>query len=111
MDRQLPHGPNARYLSRHDALKDFPSGIVFSNIDMVCNNVPLDQIVPVGGDCTGSNQAEILDLMTHEQYFWPFYVNHLPDHAQRIETAIRWATEHGYEPVFLHEGFLGIAYE
>ncbi|NLX98150.1 MAG: twin-arginine translocation signal domain-containing protein [Rhodopirellula sp.] len=99
----------SEYLSRHDALKDFPSGIVFSNIDMVCNTVPLDRIVPQLDEIARDpNQAEIIDLMTHEQYFWPFYSNYLPDHRQRIETAIRWATEHGYEPVFLHEGFLGL---
>ena len=51
--------------------------------------------------------AEILDMFTHEQYFWPFYSHYLPDHVQRCETAIRWATEHGYEPVFFHEGLLG----
>jgi hypothetical protein len=99
----------SEYLSRHDALKDFASGMVFSKIDMVCNTVPLERIVPlleeVGRD---PHQNEILDLMTHEQYFWPFYSHYLPDHPQRIEAAIRWATEHGYEPVFLHEGFLGL---
>lgn len=99
----------AEHLSRHDALKDFPSGIVFSKIDMVCNTVPLERIVPrleeIGQD---PNQSEIFDLMTHEQYFWPFYARYLPDHAERIETAIRWVTERGHEPVFLHEGFLGL---
>jgi len=48
-----------------------------------------------------------MDLLTHEQYFWPFYRNYLPDHAARMDAAIRWVTENGYEPVFLHEGFLG----
>ncbi len=99
----------SEYLSRHDALKDFPSGILFSNIDMVCNTVPLDRIVPRLEEIAQSpDQAEILDLMTHEQYFWPFYSAYLADHPQRIETAIRWATDRGYEPVFLHEGFLGL---
>jgi hypothetical protein len=103
--------PRAEYLSRHDALKDFPSGIVFSRIDLVCNTVPLDQIVPrLEAIAEDPNQSEIFDLMTHEQYFWPFYANYLPDHPQRIATAIRWVTERGYEPVFLHEGFLGGAF-
>ena len=53
------------------------------------------------------NTAEIMDLFTHEQYFWPFYRNYLPDHPQRLDAAIRWVTEHGYKPVFFHEGFLG----
>ena len=116
----IPHGDDwpvsyrmdpvrAEYLSRHDALKDFPSGIVFSKIDMVVNAVPLDRIVPrleeIGQD---PNPSEIFDLMTHEQYSWPFFSHYLPDHAQRIEAAVRWVTERGHEPVFLHEGFLGL---
>ena len=53
------------------------------------------------------NRAEIMDLFTHEQYFWPFYARYLPDHAQRLEAAIRWVTERDYKPVLFHEGFLG----
>jgi len=99
----------SEYLSRHDALVDFPSGIVFSNIDMVVNSTPLERIVPeLEKIAEDPNQAEIIDLLTHEQYFWPFFSHYLPDHARRVETAIRWVTERGYEPVFLHEGFLGI---
>ena len=96
------------YLQRHDALMDFDRGIVFSNVDIVCNNTPVDQIVPALDPLASDpNRAEIMDLFTHEQYFWPFYVNHVPDHFERLDAAIRWVTERGYEPVFFHEGFLG----
>ena len=99
----------SEYLSRHDALMDFDSGIVFSNIDIVCNNTPLDNTIPTLEPLVQDpNRAEILDMFTHEQFFWPFYRGYLADHAQRLETAIRWATEHGYKPVFFHEGFLGV---
>ena len=98
----------SEYLSRHDAWKDFQSGIVFSSVDLICNSVPNDQIAatlePLSKD---PNHAEIMDLFTHEQYFWPFYEHYIPDHSQRLDTAIRWVTEHGYKPVFYHEGFLG----
>jgi hypothetical protein len=98
----------SEYLSRHDALMDFGSGIVFSRVDIVCNSTPLDRIVPTLAPLADDpNQAEIMDLFTHEQYFWPFYSHHLPDHAERLDTAIRWVTEHGYKPVFFHEGLLG----
>lgn len=98
----------SEYLSRHDALMDFPSGIVFSSADIVCNNTPLDRVVPTLEPLAEDpGRAEIMDLFTHEQYFWPFYVRHIPDHAQRLEAAIRWVTEHGYKPVLFHEGFLG----
>jgi len=98
----------SEYLSRHDALVDFATGIVFSRVDIVCNNVPLGRIVPTLAPLADDpNTAEIMDLFTHEQYFWPFYCHHVPDHFDRLDAALRWVTERGYEPVFLHEGFLG----
>jgi len=98
----------SEYLSRHDAWKDFQSGIVFSRVDIVCNSVPVERIIPTLEPQTKDpNTAEIMDLFTHEQYFWPFYHNYLPDHPQRLDVAIRWVTEQGYKPVFFHEGFLG----
>jgi len=100
----------SEYLSRHDALMDFDRGIVFSKLDIVCNSTPIERIVPTLEPLAQDpNTAEIMDLFTHEQYFWPFYSNYLPDHAQRLDTALRWVTEHGYKPVFFHEGFLGAA--
>jgi len=98
----------SEYLSRHDALMDFDSGIIFSKVDIVCNSTPIERIVPTLEPLAQDpNTAEIMDLFTHEQYFWPFYPNYIPDHAQRLDAAIRWVTEHGYKPVFFHEGFLG----
>lgn len=98
----------SEYLSRHDALMDFDSGIIFSKVDIVCNSTPIDRIIPTLEPLAEDpNTAEIMDLFTHEQYFWPFYPNYMPDHAQRLEAAIRWVTEKGYKPVFFHEGLLG----
>ena len=48
-----------------------------------------------------------MDLFTHEQFLWPFYHDYVPDHAQRVEAAIAWATEEGHQPVFSHEGLPG----
>jgi len=98
----------SEYLSRNDALMDFDSGIVFSKGDITCNNMPLDRIVPhLESVAANPGRAEIMDVFTHEQYCWPFYRNYGPDHFQRLDAAIRWVTEHGYKPVFFHEGFLG----
>ena len=109
MVNYLLEDERSEYLSRHDALKDFDNGIVFSKIDLVANLTPLERIVPeleiLAAD---PGRAEIMDFLTHEQYFWPFYPRFIPDHARRLDAAIRWATERGYEPVFLHEGFLGV---
>ena len=98
----------AEYLSRHDALVDYPSGIVFSHLDIMCNFRPLERIIPILAPLADDpNQAEIMDLLSHEQWYWPFYKDYSPDQIQRLETAIRWVTEHGYKPVFFQEGLLG----
>ncbi len=97
----------SEYLSRHEALKDFGTDIIFSRTDIICNSTALDRIESVLETAAENPfQSEVMDIGTHEQYFWPFYGNYLPDHWQRIETAIRWVTEHGYQPVFLHKGYL-----
>ncbi|NOY82286.1 MAG: hypothetical protein GXP31_14905 [Kiritimatiellaeota bacterium] len=104
----LVDAERSEYLWRHDALMDFDAGLTFSRVDLVCNTKPVEQIVPLLERLAQDpNTAEIMDLMTHEQYFWPFYKNHIPDHANRLDAALRWVTEQGYRPVFFHEGFLG----
>jgi hypothetical protein len=98
----------SEYLTHHEALKDFASGLVFSKGDITCNNVPLKQVESVLEALTRDpHTAEIMDLFTHEQYFWPFYFNYRPDHFKRLDAALHFCTQHGYEPVFFHEGFLG----
>ena len=98
----------SEYVAAHDAWKDFRSGIVCSRVDIVCNSTPVDRVASTLEPLSKNpDPAEIMDLFTHEQYFWPFYTRYIPDHAQRLDTTIRWVTERGYKPVFYHEGFLG----
>jgi hypothetical protein len=96
------------FLSRHDLIKDFDSGILFSKGDIVCNNTPPEMadgvLRPLMND---PSTAEVMDLITHEQYFWNSYFNYRPDHFARCEAAIRFCSENGYEPVFFHEGMAG----
>jgi hypothetical protein len=99
----------SEWLFHHEAIKDFDSGLIFSRVDIVCNNTPVENIAPTLQPVFDNpRQAEIMDLFTHEQYFWPFYDRHVPDHGERLNQTIRWVTEHGYEPVLFHQGFMGI---
>jgi len=101
-------GPRSAWLSRHDLLKDFPSGLLFSKADLVCNNTPVEKIRPLLTQVADDpDTGEILDILTHEQYFWPFYERHLPDHFARCEEAIRFCAENDFQPVFFHEGIAG----
>ncbi len=96
------------YLNSHDALMDFESGIVFSHTDIVVNSTPLEQIVPTLSQYLNDpDHSEFMDILTHEQYFWPFYFNYLPDHEQRMAAAFRFLKDNDYEPVWMHEGLLG----
>ena len=99
----------SEYLSRQDRLMDFDLGIIFIRDAIVCNENPVGQVATVLDPLTrsGTDQKETINLLTHEQYFWPFYSRHLPDHPQRAEAAIRWVNDHGYKPAFFRDGLLG----
>lgn len=102
--------PQWRYLLARDYWKDTRQDLIFLRHDLVINTVALEGIVPhlerVAAD---PHQAEVLELMIHEQYFYPDYVAYQPDFRRRVERAIRWAVERGYRPAFFEEGFLGAA--
>jgi hypothetical protein len=104
---QLPEEV-CEYLSRHDGWMEYKTGLIFSRIEMVVNNTPLDKVIPILRESLANpNMAEVIDLLTHEQYFWPFYKRYLPDHRDRLDAALAFLTEHGYKPVFLDDGFYG----
>ena len=97
-----------RYMSGHDYWKDRQLDVTLVRHDMVINLFRVDEIVPqlerVAAD---PHQSEVLELMIHEEYFYPDYVAYEADYRQRVETAIRWVTEKGYKSVFYNDGFLG----
>ncbi len=96
------------YLENHDALMDFASGICLSRTDLIFNNTPVEQVIPkLAPYMDDPDNGEYIDLLTHEQYFWPFYFNFVPDHYERIATGLRFLNEHGYKPIWQHEGFRG----
>lgn len=99
----------SEYLLANDAFRDPVTGIVFSDLDIICNKTPLADTAPTLRKSTHTPEtSEILDLLTHEQYFWPFYKAYVPDHAERLDAAMGWADEQGYAPVFFNEGAFGL---
>ena len=97
-----------RYLAGRDYWKDTREDIFFVRHDIVINTVPLDQIVPhLEKIAADPHQSELMELMIHEQYYYPDYAAYEPDYRERVERAIQWVTQRGYKPVFWEEGFLG----
>lgn len=99
----------SEHIATKGPIRDFESNINFMKSAICSNLVPLAQTIPTLEEVRQNpGRAEVLYLMTHEQYFWPFYSNYLPDHFERLDTAIRWATDHGYKPMFFQKGLLGV---
>ena len=93
-----------RHVDQHDAWYNFENGLLFSKIDLCCNRVPLKDTLPTLQQAYDNpNTREVMDLGTHEQYFWPFYKNYMPDHAERLDCTFRFVTEHGYKAIFPEE--------
>lgn len=85
-------------------VRDPASGILVSRFDIVINNTPIEKIPATLERATaGSSPEHVVDLLTHEQYSWPFYHNYVPDHTERMRTAIRWCTDRGCQSVYLNE--------
>ncbi|MDO5581457.1 MAG: hypothetical protein Q4G69_09980 [Planctomycetia bacterium] len=108
---QLPEEV-CQYMLDHEGWMHFETGLTFSRLELVCNMIPLEMTVPILQNSVKiPGTAEVLDFLTHEQYFWPYYKRYLPDHFQRLDAALRFATENGYKPVWHHEGFFSIPSE
>ena len=96
------------HLAEKQLLYDFPSSMMFLHSLLICNYFKPEEIVGIIDRAAASpNYNNLLSLETHEQYSFPYYFNYLPDHLDRIEAAVRRATELGFKPVFFAEGLLG----
>ena len=105
IDYRLPENVS-RYLVDHFGWYDFGSGIVFQKGTYCGNKVKLeDTFATLNAGMTHPNRSEVLNLITHEQYTWPFYKRYIPDHFQRLDAAFRIAVEHGYKPCWFHDDF------
>ena len=87
---------------RYGIFYDRREDVTFSKIDTVLNS----------GDCRGNVErleqkyAEhpekgFWEFLIHEEYFYPFYQNYLPDFRERVLAAVAWAEQKKLTPTFL----------
>jgi len=97
-------GEQRKHLNQRFIWRDNREGIIFNRIALVINTIPLEQVVPfLDGLRSGSRKPAYVDLMIHEQYFYPFYRDYQPDYGQKVLSSVKWAEENGYKPAFLGE--------
>ncbi|WP_439585337.1 hypothetical protein [Dyadobacter bucti] len=91
-----------RHIKKRFVWKDHSEDIVFIKTSIVIDTKTLEEIVPhLNSYLENANRPPYLDLLVHEQYFYPFYFNYQPDYREKILAAVNWAHENGYEPALL----------
>ncbi len=81
--------------------KDHSEDIIFGKIDAVLNTQPCEENIRTLEESLKKYPKKgYIEIMIHEQYFYPFYFAHIPEYDQRILTACKWCAEHGYEGSF-----------
>lgn len=94
-----------RHIKKRFIWKDEAEDIIFIRSSMVLDRTNKEDIVPKMNayHSAASGLPPYVDYLIHEQYFYPDYIAYQPDYLEKIETAAKWAKEHGYEPAFLDE--------
>ncbi|MDZ7617382.1 MAG: hypothetical protein U1E05_10275 [Patescibacteria group bacterium] len=97
------------YLYYHQGWMHFETGLIFYSASTGTREwTPVEKTVP-GLLAVIENPAKshLLNIAGHEQYWWPFYKNFVPDIYDRYATAFRFVLDRGYKPVWIEDGFFG----
>lgn len=105
------HLPDAvlEYLADQQGWMHFESGLIFYDGSTGgCDWTPVDKIVPaIRRRIDAPAKSHLINIAGHEQYWWPFYKNFVPDIYDRYATAFRFVLDRGYEPIWIEDGFFG----
>jgi hypothetical protein len=96
--------PQRRHLKKRFVWRDTAEDITFVRASIVIDTKKLEDIRPhLDAHEANGHKPPYLDLLVHEQYFYPFYFNYQPDFRDKIRAAVQWASDNGYTPQFLSE--------
>ena len=98
------------YLHSNQGWMHFDSGLVFYNGMMAktCEWIPVDKMEStILARIKVPAKSHLINIAGHEQYWWPFYKNFVPDIYERWATAFRFVLDRGYKPIWIEDGFFG----
>ncbi len=97
------------YLCDNQGWMHFESGLIFySGSTGGCDWTPVDKIIPnIRRRIDVPSTSHLVNIAGHEQYWWPFYRNFVPDIYERYATAFRFVLDQGYKPIWIEDGFFG----
>ncbi|HIW74918.1 MAG TPA: hypothetical protein H9684_11395 [Firmicutes bacterium] len=85
---------------------DTDEDIVFARLHMVLNagDLPAQRVGPfLDGLAADPAAGGFIQMVIHEQHFYPDYIAYEPDYRDRILAMARWMQEHGYRPASLSD--------
>lgn len=89
-----------RYLKAHSFFHDADTQLDFIRNDLILNLLSVEEIPAL---LEQKRQQAFMEIMIHEQYFYPDYAAYQPDFAEKIRCALSWLTAHGYQSCFLED--------
>lgn len=93
-----------RHINKRLIWRDNKEGIIFVRCAIIIDTKKLEDIVPsLDNIKKDPHMSAYMDLLIHEQYFYPFYSAYQPDYRQKVLTAVKWAVNNGYKPAFFEE--------
>jgi hypothetical protein len=92
-----------RNIKKRFIWRDNIEGIIFSRIGLVVNIPKIEEILPYLDNLKKDYNPHYIDLMIHEQYYYPDYIAYQPDWKEKVMISVKWAVDNGYKPGFLKE--------
>ena len=94
----LDGGTVARATTR-EGCYDAGADMLFPKLDLVLNapDLPAERVAPfLDALSARPHEGAFIQMVIHEQYFYPDYHHYKPDYADRVLAMARWMKEHGY---------------
>jgi hypothetical protein len=93
-----------RHINNRFIWKDELENIIFFRSSIIIDCHRLDKITDfLDRIYEDPVKSGFIDLLIHEQYFYPNYFNYQADYRQKVMTSIEWAVSKGYKPAFLSD--------
>lgn len=93
-----------RHMNKRFVWRDNKEGISFIKSSIIIDTIKQENVETFLSTYEKeSRRPPYVDLLIHEQYFYPFYRSYQPNYRQKVEVAVKWAEAQGYSSAFLDE--------
>lgn len=90
------------HVGERDFWKNTEDNILHARIDLVLNTIKYADLIPRLEDIKARpHRAGFLELMIHEQYFYPQYCLYIPEFEKLVTDSAKWAVQNGYRGTLL----------